>query len=393
MQQTAEQATPRYENRNRSGAIVILGTLLVSMTFSFACYLKGLDILPQGPLFAIAEATKSAWSEGSLTPQYYHDVFESARQLSLSSSNEVYQDVFALTDDGRLLPKHSIFTVLIGVPFYALFGKFGFWILQQLFLLVLVYSTHRQVEIVSGRSMPIATVIVTCVFTPLLLFSFGPVYDLQGTALVVAGIYVGLSRPAVGGFIAGLAVFVRPTFILLSLPLCLIKLRIHGRRDIAASILGLSGAVIPYTALNWSWWGEPFLTAYHRLPHFIAGDMILRRTPLGFNWAIFSADWLNKLFGPNGAFSFNVALVAAPWVLATLLRHKERGFLLSCCGLGLLYSLYVFSYPMWSSSSMYGNRFLLPAIFIYIPSLLVAFGMRQGRQNGPRSVQQQNSAL
>jgi hypothetical protein len=151
--------------------------------------------------------------------------------------------------------------------------------------------------------------------------------------------------------------------------------------------------VIPYTALNWSWWGEPFLTAYHRLPHFIAGDMILRRTPLGFNWAIFSADWLNKLFGPNGAFSFNVALVAAPWVLATLLRHKERGFLLSCCGLGLLYSLYVFSYPMWSSSSMYGNRFLLPAIFIYIPSLLVAFGMRQGRQNGPRSVQQQNSAL
>jgi len=351
--------------------VALLATLLSSLTYSAVLYLSDYSVVPQGPATALAEATKSLWHSWSLSPQYYHDVFESARKLSISSGAAVWQDTFALSADQRLLPKHSIFTVFAALPFYALFGTAGFWLCQQAFVLWLLYSVYQIAERIGGIPRPLTTVAVVLCGTPCLLYSFSLGYDLHVAALIVGGLHLILTRPLLGGFILGLSVFVRPAHIILAAPLCFAMTSAHAdrRSHTYFSITGLSLSLLAFAILNYIWWGSAFLTAYHRIPHFIAGEVFLDKHPIGFDLATLATNWPDKLLGGSGLLWLNAALLALPWMLKRIRTHPERRFLIVCSASALLYALYIFSYPMWNISGP-GNRFLFPSICIYVVALL-----------------------
>jgi len=88
--------------------------------------MRGVSHLPVGPSRAMSEVTKSVWSTGSVCPELFTRVYDQARELRYRAQSEVWQDVFALSIDGRIVPKHAPLSSLVAVPFFAIFGDRGF---------------------------------------------------------------------------------------------------------------------------------------------------------------------------------------------------------------------------------------------------------------------------
>jgi hypothetical protein len=98
--------------------------------------------------------------------------------------------------------------------------------------------------------------------------------------------------------------------------------------------------------------------------------MFIEDHPHGFNASIFFGNWWQKLFGRRvGLVTFDPALLALPWVLAWARRAANASFALITLAGGLAYALYAFSYELWDVSFI-GNRFLLPAIYLYALSFI-----------------------
>jgi hypothetical protein len=162
----------------------------------------------------------------------------------------------------------------------------------------------------------------------------------------------------------GLSLFVRPSNLILTIPLAIGGTRNESKREVVRSIMGLSLILVAWGAVNGILWGSPLHTSYSRLPLFIAGSEHIQGHPLGFNVEVLLSDWRNKLFSDHGLLPFNLSILALPWVVASMIKKFDR-FKLVCLSTALVYTGYIFSYPMWSSS-INGNRFLLPAIHLYL---------------------------
>ena len=220
--------------------------------------------------------------------------------------------MFARSVDGDLLPKHSILSACIAAPFVFIFGDLGFWIVQELLLLWLIYSSYQLVLVTSGVALPRTTVISICLFSQTLVASYHYSYDLHGCALIIGGLNLLRTRPAIGAAVMGFSVFIRPANLLLALPLALGGTTSGSKKEVFRSTIGLAVILFTWGMTNWLMWGNPLTTAYSRLPYFVAGVEQFQAHPLGFDIHTFLADWGGKLFGNHGLLPFNVALLALP---------------------------------------------------------------------------------
>jgi hypothetical protein len=382
-----------HRKAHEARVFFILLAASISLAFSICCYLKNLTILPPGPAVAISEVTKSLWESGSLSPEYFKETYREASGISRTTSTNIWQDVFAVDEAGNLLPKHSLISAVIAVPFYALFGTMGFWIVQQIFFLWLLSSSYSIVEELTQRALPWTTLLATCFFSQTIFYSFEFNYDLHGCALFVGGFNLMRHRPFFGGAVMCLSIFTRPTYFILVLPLAFARKYSAGFSNTLKSLLGLAVTLALFLLVNDLLWGSPFLVSYSRLPSFHNGQMIIAPHPLVGDLETFIRDWSSKLLSSKGLIPYNLAFLAFPFVLLSIWRHREWRFQLVCLLTGLGYSLYIFSYPMWAVT-YYGNRFLLPAIYLYLIPFMVYLGALETRlTSGPASEEARRDLL
>ncbi|MDZ4784906.1 MAG: hypothetical protein SGJ02_02405 [bacterium] len=349
-------------------------SILATLTVSLCSYLKKLPILPEGPAVQIAAVTRSLWEEGTLHPEHFSKIYVKAAELSRVNSTVVWQDVFAIDKHGELIQKHSLFSAIAAVPFYAIFGNFGFWLFQLLFTLLLLLSTYKIVEELNQSGLPWSTFVATTLLSQTLFYSYDFSYELHGCALIMAGLWISLSHPFWGGILLGLSVFVSPANILLALPLAFLKVKSSkSTASIILSLLGLGIISILFLITNYLLWGNPFSTAYSNLLSFHNGEAIYSAHPIGFNLEVFKSNWPEKIFSSEGILPYNLSFIALPFAIKASWQHVERSFLLRCFLVGLAFNLYIFSYPMWATT-FYGNRYIFTGIYLYLLSLIVWLG-------------------
>ena len=358
---------------DRNDILFLTALLICSLTFSLTLYLRGDPITPPGPSFAIASSTKAIWENGSLTSHHAQAVFDAAQALSKSMQSDVWQDVFAQDARGNLVPKHSVISSFIAAPFYGLFGEIGFWVCQQFFFFVLSYCFYRCVTTLSGASAPLTSLLALGLLSPAIAASYTFVYDLHGLTFIVAGLLLSRTHPFLGGLVLGCSVFVRPSNLLVIVPLLFAwtdPKHLGGVIKGGLGVLCALGALCLYNVLLW---GDPFTTAYSYLPLFSRGDVVIQRHPLGFDHHEFTRDWQGKLFGPEGLFSRYGTLATIPCAIWMALRSSRRIFYGSCLIAAALNTAYVFSYSMWDPG-VSPHRFFLPSIVLCLIPFTVFVG-------------------
>jgi hypothetical protein len=321
----------------------------------------------------MAETAKSIWESGSLSSTHARAVFEAAQSLSRSNNSSVWQDVFAMDARGNLVAKHCIISSLIAAPLFGMFGRFGFWLCQQIFFLALSFSLYRCVRALSGTPLPLTSLLAVCLFSPALWSSYTFGHDLHGVAFLLVGLCLSRSRPLLGGMALACAVFVRPSHILLVVPLIFAW---FDPRDIQRSMRVALGAIAILTLLllfNAFLWGDPFTTAYSRLPGWKEGILIFDSHPLGFDPTEFRRGWTDKLFGGDGLFSRYGTFITVPCAIWMSLRSTHPHFFRICLVAATINILYAFSYPMWNAA-VGPNRFLHPSTFLFLIPFTVLVG-------------------
>ena len=365
-----------FWSRHIKSSRFLFAVVILSIAHSLTCWLSGQSTLPSGPSIALSAVTQSIWEHGSLESQYAQDVYRQASALSQQAGGVVDQDVFALSSNNRLYPKHSLFSAVVAVPFFAVFGWGGFWVLQQVSLLVLLLSTYSIVGKLLGREVPWRTLLVTCMGTEVLLFSYDFSYELHGTAVLFLGLSLANRRPFWGAIVMGLSLFVRPTYVLLAAPLSISwALQRHDGYRIRFAIFGFALVCALHMLCNYAMWGDPFSVSYSRLLQFADGKPEVYACPTGLSWNELTRDLGPKLFGTNGILPANLAVLLLPWVIIRIRSHPEWRLLVFWLTVAFAFTLYVFSYPMWDSSPI-GNRFLLPSVFLYAIPCALAFAHR-----------------
>lgn len=373
---TQPQLASRGDSLNHYDRFFLTALLLCSLTFSLTLYLSGDLVTPPGPSVAIASTTRAIWDNGSLTSRHAQAVFEAAQALSQSMQSEVWQDVFARDARGNLVPKHSVISSLIAAPFYGLFGETGFWVCQQFFLLVLSYCFYRCVTALAGAPVPLTSLFALCLLFPAFTTSYTFSYELHGIAFIVAGLLVSRTHPFLGGLVLGCSVFVRPSHILVIVPLLFAW---RDPRHLGGVIKGGLGALCAFSALclyNFILWGDPFTTAYSHLPLFHRGDLTIQKHPVGLDLHEFTRDWNGKLFGPEGLFSRWGTVVTIPCAIWMTLRSSRRMFFGSCLIAAALNTAFFLSYSMWDPKG-FPHRFFLPSIILCLIPFTVYVGQME----------------
>ena len=137
----------------------------------------------------------------------------------------MWQDVFSLTHDGRVFPKHSLLWSLVLVPFVALFGIWGVSVVTVLVQSGTVVSIHRVASLLQPGIPWTTSLISVLIGTQIFFYSGGVAYDSLGGFLVIAATAIAGSRPVVAGVLVGLAVFCRPVNVLYVVIPCLFSER------------------------------------------------------------------------------------------------------------------------------------------------------------------------
>ncbi|MBA4191847.1 MAG: hypothetical protein C0467_28035 [Planctomycetaceae bacterium] len=291
--------------------------------------------------------------------------FDLANQLAPSESGEGYAKTlrthvgfFAISPDGRPVPKHSTLMPIATLPFFAVFGPYGFLVFNVVQVGVLVFG----IAVLAGNT-PTARVLalVAYVASPILGYTYNFSPDVFGAVLVIWA-YVAAThrRWIVCGLLAGLAVWAKVYLAAIILPVGLLVM-LGGWRAVLVAIGGAVLAAAPMLILNAALYGDPLVTGYDR-------DAIVREDGtlgvrdhygmfnqpffLGLSRLLFDADlgavWTAPLWGlwPLGA-----------WLLWRA-GQKWLAIVMAC---GIVINLLVFAcYDHWNAT-VGGNRFLFPA--------------------------------
>lgn len=269
----------------------------------------------------------------------------------------MWQDVFSLTHDGRLFPKHSLLSSVLLVPFVAVFGVWGVSVLAVLVQTGTVVSIHRIASLLEPGILWTTSFVAVLIGTQILYFSGGVPYDSLGGFLVVAGVAVVGRCPFISGVLVGLAIFCRPlNAIYAGMPILFSE-----RQCFKRLVLGLAVSVASFLLTNYFIWGGPLTLAYQRMPIYQSGNRVFTDLSGTFAWEIFASDWGDKLFGPtHGLLLFNPILIFLPICWGSLLVDRRRLAIVLFC---LLKIAVVFSYGWWMVSQG-GNRYLSPAVWL-----------------------------
>lgn len=273
---------------------------------------------------------------------------------------------YALSRDGRLLPKHSWAFALLLAPGLAAAGTEGALAIAAVVGALLAGFVTVRVASVFGA--------VPTFLSGLGLFVLSPggrnvatainVDTLLALALVLAFAFAGDRRPVLAGAVAGLTPLLRPTAPLLFLALPFLLFERGGLRSLARAIAGALPGMLLFGATNWLLWGAPWITSYQRSVVFRDGMAVLSSHTAAFSWPTMKG-LSALLFAPENGFLAMAPLVAI--ALAGFLHRRARapewaGAALGA-GAGLLFlagfgfvgergaGLYRFGFPLLASAA------------------------------------------
>lgn len=361
---------------------VLLSSVIVLMVFSLICLLKGVSWFPDGPVLMIVEVTRSISNGGGLLPAAIDEQVKIAQALSRDNHTFVWQDMVSLNSKGALVPKHSILSSVMAVPFYLVFGDLGFWLLQQIFVLILVYSVHKLSSAIFEEVYPCSVLLGVFLMSQTIFYSYSYAHDLHGCALLLLGFAVmqerRISSSVLGPLVMALSVIIRPNYLVLVPLLSFIGDKDGTLERKVFSALGLSIGLLLVGFYNFHIWGNPVASPYSFVPAFNDGRQVLSYHPIGFSWRELTEDWWSKLFGLTGLVPVNLGFIFSPFVFIFCWKHRNSRFLLRIFSAFVFYICYVFSYEMWDVSAL-GNRFLFPAIYLYLVLLVGYLGQFERR--------------
>lgn len=345
---------------------VVFSSFVLLLVFGVSCYLRGLELLPEGPSLRNARVAISIWERGSIQSPEFFETHQMLLRLSEENNSNYWQDMYAMGRNGQLFPKHSLLVSVLAAPFYGLFGKIGFWIFNQIIIILLILSTYRIATFLCRKDLAITVVIIIVAFTQTLWVSYGLSYDILAAMLIICGLDLLRKFRILGAAMLSLSIFIRPSNVIM-LPFLLVAWEKNLSWEGVFELLIGSGVIVGlFLFLNWLMFGDMLSTAYHRVLYYSSGTAFIGVHPKGFNISMFLSDWLGKLFSlKNGLITFNSILVLLPFSLFSALKSQHRFFYMATFASGLINCLFIFSYKMWFES-FYGNRFLFPSIFLFL---------------------------
>ena len=286
-----------------------------------------------------------------------------------------HEGFFALSKDGRIVPKHSTLMPILSIPFYIVFGKIGF----LLFNLIQVFFLIFGIAALAGNGAGARLMALVCYLsTPFLAYTFNYSPDIFCAASIVWSFFFAVrKRPILCGLLAGLAIWAKVYAALLVLPLALIVLPLSWRA-VASGVLAGFLAVAPMLAINAHLFGAPWITGY---------DRDARITPEGFTVTEHYSRFNQPIVAGLGHLLFDERiglLRTAPlwflWPLGLGMAWRERKRRAQAAmALALLLNLLFFArYDEWDAS-VFGNRFLFPALALGFALQGILWEKAQGR--------------
>lgn len=354
----------------------LFNTLIVLSLVNLVFFLAGLELVPPGPGRVMLQAAESVWMTGSLEHPYFSEMYRFLQEESLGNLNGLWQDIFAVTVGGTLVPAHCVVCSVVISPVVGVAGDFGAWILNQIAAVVLFLSIYKVVQDLLGR-VPSKVILLALAGSSTPLFCFSPSYDLWAASLVLAGVACLDRLGLLAGICLGAAAMIRPT----NLAFLPAMVFVPGQRRVSLSALvSLLLCIIAALWLNNYLYGSPLLTSRQRMPIFIDGEASFDHPFEFFSYKTLYADWGRKLFDARmGLLLYAPMLVVVPVTFYHATKHLQLIALVWCACFSLA-AVAVFGYFGWVYSA-YGNRYLLPGVSLLMIPVLVWLDKRLAGQS------------
>lgn len=337
-------------------------------------------LYPRNPYVSTAETARHFWDFGTVERRAFHDLRSFFLQESAKQPGVAYhQDVFSLSLDGRLLPKHPLLPSILGAPFYGLAGTAGFWLMEQLVIVALALSGYRIARSMAGELPSLAASALLIFGTKVFWFySWSFSYDLLGASLILGGLALLPGRPVLTGLLWGLALHIRITHGIL-FPFLL--LACHPWRGTLPTAwtrctLACLAVALPHLAYSAICFGDVLRGSYSRVPVFHQGTEWLDAESMHLAWRHF-LEAGSRLWGAGheSVLIAYPALLVLPWALGQLakrgtessLRRKALWMVTGALASLLLH----LSYSYWIGSG--GDRFVLAAACVVLPLTALAW--------------------
>jgi hypothetical protein len=355
-----------------------LASSLISLFFVFVIFVTNTDYIPNGPGRRMYEVAQSILLRGEIVPTGFVEAEAFLRAKTRAEGISMWQDVFSITYDGRVFPKHSLLSSLALLPFLAVFGTAGILVLSALVQLGTVLSIHYIASLFHPTISWVSSFIGIFLGTQLLFFGGGVPYDSLGALLVVGGVAIARKHPLAAGLLVGLSVFSRPTNVVY----VLVPLFFTERCSVPRIIIGAAIPVCAFLMMNSVLWGSPFTTAHHRMTVYEFGEAVFNGRSVTFKWELLASDWAEKLFSLQcGLLLFNPLMLCIPLAGKKLITDPRKAAIVSICAIQMIL---VFSYDGWRAS-FGGNRYLCPALWLLAPIALGVLDEQRLRLVGPRT--------
>jgi hypothetical protein len=347
--------------------LVVGAYVLIVSAIGLFARSQGFAFLQPNPYYFVADTVRSLWELGSLERAGNAEVYPLQLEKSRLDPGKTYwQDIFSLGRNGELILIRGVLMSFVAVPFYALFGDFGFWLMSQLQLFLVLFAVFRIARRLSSPRTALLLCGLLLVGSPLLRYSYQFSYDVFATALVLCGLDLLRTRPLLGSVLMSAAVETRFNYALF-LPFLLpawLPCYEDRKRALAGIVAGAALAGAAMLALNYRLWGHPLTTGYQRILGFKDGAAVLRQVASGMGLGVFASEWGKKLFGSDdGLLRYNPILALFPFGLVLARANRLASFYYAVAGAVLAQVILVYSLSVWSH---HGNasRYLLPAIVL-----------------------------
>ena len=277
----------------------------------------------------------SSWYSGT------HPAYE---ELDASWSN------VALGVDGEWYPKHSFVMSAVAVPFYKLLGVNGLLLFNILGVVALLFSAYLLAfPVVRGPPLVFALVLLGTGSTFIdqsYLFSA----DIFSAAVVMVA-FVCLSRRAClwSGFLFGMALWARPTLVLLIAPVAFVmSYKVLRRPEVRNVAVGMLPPILAGALANWLMFGAPWISGYDRIlvVHQGLPQIESAQTLFTLSWS----EGLERMFLNTQTGFWNNAPAALMGMvgLASLIRISKRqtaALTLAIVGYVAFFATYNYSHP------------------------------------------------
>jgi hypothetical protein len=308
-------------------------------------------------------------------------------QNQLPGELQDHNGFFALSQDGRVVPKHSTLMPILSIPFYWLFGVKGFLIFNVLQVFLLIWGI---VALAGGGVVARWLGLVGYLSTPFLFYTYNYSPDVLGTVLLVWAYVFALCNPSpkrseasvpdptlrfglgksvqpvIAGLLAGMAIWAKIYLAFVLAPLLLLIVPLGWRKSLLCGA-GAVVAIAPMLMINAHLFGAPWITGYDRDARITAAGFVITEHYSRFHQPFF-AGLGNLLFDSRIGLLRTAPLwflwPVGVWYALRADRSRMAVMRMVVLSSAVLINLFFFStYDEWNAS-VFGNRFLFPALAI-----------------------------